>query len=712
MYPSRPRQVLSKAHKLAYKPIKFNIPKVGLANSTNRSYINWLKRESMLSSANIQARKYSGKSTLWQNPYAKPKPRTAVQEASVWYTAYPVSLIGKDGESMLTTMSNKEVWQCFKEIGINAIHTGPLKLAGGIKNWQFTESVDGHFDRISQKIDPIFGTEQQFKKLVKTANTYGSIVIDDIIPGHTGKGADFRLAEMAVADYPGIYHMIEINKKDWHLLPDVPTGKDSVNIPPIAETNLKQAGYIIGKMQRVLFYEPGIKDTNWSATRKIRGIDGVQRRWVYLHYWKEGQPTINWLDPSFTGMKLVIGDALHSIKDLGSSGLRLDANGLLGQEIAEDSNNSAWSEGHPLSEAANQIISNMVRKVGGFTFQELNLPLKDIKKFSRNGADLSYDFINRPAYHHAFASEDTEFLKITLRLALFYEIDPASLVHAMQNHDELTTELVHFLDDRNPTSYYFRGTKHTGKELRTIIKNELDEKLLLSKTKYNNSYTENGIACTSLSFIASCLDVPEDELEAEMPKITKAHLLLASFNALQPGVFALSGWDLSGSLTLKPDDVKDLISTGDTRWLNRGAYDLTEINPSAKTSGAGMPKTRTLYPSLKKQLEDKTSFAYGLKQLLNIREKYNIAVAEQLDIPETDNSSILIMIHRLPDEDLQLSVLNFSHKVKKTAIYNNLFEDKTKLTNMLNEEEIIKIDKDSYFNIEIEGHGFRSYLVG
>lgn len=38
----------------------------------------------------------------------------------------------------------------------------------------------------------------------------------------------------------------------------------------------------------------------------------------------------------------------------------------------------------------------MVRKVGGFTFQELNLTVDDIKVTSEAGADLSYDFINRP----------------------------------------------------------------------------------------------------------------------------------------------------------------------------------------------------------------------------------------------------------------------------------------------------------------------------
>ena len=55
-----------------------------------------------------------------------------------------------------------------------------------------------------------------------------------------------------------------------------------------------------------------------------------------------------------------------------------------------------------------------LRKVGGFTFQELNLAIDDIKKSSEHGADLSYDFVNHPSYVHALTTGDTEFLRLTL----------------------------------------------------------------------------------------------------------------------------------------------------------------------------------------------------------------------------------------------------------------------------------------------------------
>ena len=117
----------------------------------------------------------------------------------------------------------------------------------------------------------------------------------------------------------------------------------------------------------------------------------------------------------------------------------------------------AWSEGHPLSVTANRLIAGTVRKLGGFTFQELNLTVDDIAAMSDGGADLSYDFITRPACQHALVTGDTEYLRLMLRTVHEYGIDPASLIHALQNHDELTLELVHFWTRHAADRYTFQG---------------------------------------------------------------------------------------------------------------------------------------------------------------------------------------------------------------------------------------------------------------
>ena len=221
--------------------------------------------------------------------------------------------------------------------------------------------------------------------MVRRAGNNGAVVIGDVIPGHSGKGADFRLAERGYRDYPALYHMVEIQPKDWTVLPDVPAGKDSINLKPTVVDQLKARGYIVGQLPRTIFYEKNVKETDWSATDAVAGSDGKIRRWVYLHYFKEGQPTFNWLDPAFAAQRLVAGDALHSLGTLGERMLRLDANGFLGIEIGPN-NSRAWSEGHPLSITSNQLIAGLVRKLGGFTFQELNLTLEDTKAMSQGGA--------------------------------------------------------------------------------------------------------------------------------------------------------------------------------------------------------------------------------------------------------------------------------------------------------------------------------------
>ncbi|MBP7820635.1 maltose alpha-D-glucosyltransferase [Candidatus Saccharibacteria bacterium] len=706
-YPERPIKFFAKAKKLAKAQVR-----PGLPLASNGVYIKWLVKESMLENANKQALEYSGKSKLWKKPFAKPRPRSAVKKASVWYTAYPISMITSENESTLASLGSDELWSVFEKIGIKGLHTGPMKKAGGLDGWTYTESIDGHFDRISNKLDTIFGTEDEFKALCEVANKHGGIIIDDIVPGHTGKGADFRLAEMNYGEYKGIYHMVEIDKADWNDLPDVPKGQDSVNINPETEALLKNDGYIIGKLQRIIFYEPGVKESNWSVTKPVRGVDGVKRRWVYLHYFKEGQPSINWLDPTFAGMKLVVGDALHSVGELGSTGLRLDANGFLGIEKSDD-DSPAWSEGHPLSQAANQLVSGMVRKVGGFTFQELNLSIDDIKLMSEDGADLSYDFINRPAYHHALATGDTEFLRLTLNLSLEHNIDPVSLVHAMQNHDELTYELVHFWTVHKNDIYNYHGQDIKGFDLRKIIRRDLKSKIANDKAPYNLLFTENGIACTTVSIITAVLGYsnPYNLSDDEIEKVKKVHLLLVMFNALQPGVFALSGWDLSGSLTLENSQVKDLTELGDTRWVNRGAYDLMNSSPGSVVAESGIPKTVNLYGNLPDQLSDENSFAMRLKNILEVRDNYSIDLSKQLDIPNVSNKSLLVMVHRLSSGDYQATVLNFADKELSCEVSSSHLPIGCKVTDMFSQDLLGFVDENHTFNLSLLPYQGTSLLI-
>jgi trehalose synthase len=674
--------------------------------------ILWLTERSMLEQANRAARNYAGTGRMWRNPYAAARPRDAASRASVWFSAYPASVVTRSGESVLTTLGDPGLWRAFADIGIQALHTGPMKQAGGLQGRSFTPTTDGHFDRIGLDIDPVFGTAQQYSAMCRHAADYGAVVIDDIVPGHTGKGPDFRLAEMAVADYPGIYHMVAIDEADWALLPDIPEGRDSANLASDVVDILHERGYIVGRLSRVIFYEPGVKETNWSATGPIEGEDGVIRRWVYLHYFKEGQPSLNWLDPSFSGPRMVLGDALHSLDTLGAGMLRLDANGFLGVEVRPDG--PAWSEGHPLSLTANQLIAGLVRKAGGFTFQELNLTVDDIALMSNGGADLTYDFITRPAYQYALVTGDTEFLRLMLHTMHEYEIDPASLIHALQNHDELTLELVHFWTLHKDDVISFQGRQLQGSELRELVRNVMYARLTGDQAPYNLRFVTNGVASTTVSVVAAALGISDiwQMSPQDKQRVLNAHLLLAMYNALQPGVFGLSGWDLVGALPLPRAAVEELMGDGDTRWINRGAYDLMGVNPDAKTSSAGLPRAQSLYGSLPEQLSQPDSFAARLRGYLTMRARSQLFAARQVAVPEVQSKGLLVMVHELPDElGTQITALNFgAEPIEERVRLEGIGPGDT--TNMLDGEPYDRITSSGDLTVHLDGYDGNSLIVG
>ncbi len=707
-YPARPKALRPIARRRQYLATRPSFEFDG----RNAAYVEWLRNQAMLGDANTLARQLSGQASMWQNSYAHPNPRAAVERAPVWFTAYPLSFITQPGQSFLSALGDEGMWEAFRNIGIRAIHTGPVKLAGGISGWMQTPSVDGHFDRISMGIDPVFGDEDEFRRMCEVAAEHGGTIIDDIVPGHTGKGADFRLAEMNFRDYPGIYHMVDIPEEDWHLLPDVPEGKDSVNLSPDAEQALQKAGYIIGRLQRVIFYEPGVKETNWSATRPIVDTTGKTRRWVYLHYFKAGQPSINWLDPTFAGMRLVVGDALHSLVDLGTGALRLDANGFLGVEKSAEEE-PGWSEGHPLSEAANQLIGSMIRKVGGFSFQELNLTIDDIKATSESGPDLSYDFITRPAYHFALVTGDTEFLRLTLRLSKEIGVDQASLVHALQNHDELTYELMHFAAGHRDDVFELGGREMTGAQIAEHVQQTMRERLTGENAPYNSVFTMNGIACTTVSFIMATLGIQDpDALTPEQEaQVLDAHILLSMYNALQPGVFALSGWDLTGISVLDRGTVGELIAQGDTRWINRGAHDIMGTSPDATASSSGMPRARSLYGPLPEQLENENSFARRLQRILAVREEHGIATGTLLDVPDVSHRGLLVLVNGLAGGAVEITVLNFSGQDISGSVRSTHLPPGASVRDLFSGETVGQVDDLHSFFIDLPAYQGTALLL-
>lgn len=628
------------------------------------AYVKWLDERSFLTQARKQGESLSGRAEQWRYRYGDPQPRAAVRRTSVWLLDYSGSVIPARGKSVVATWADPDRWRLLREVGIDLLNTGPVERAGGVAGREFTPTTDGGFDPITGEIEPQLGTEAEFRRLVTVAGEHGGLIGGSLVPLHTGIGPDFHLATMAHRDYPGLYTIVEVRQDEWPLLPKVsgPWGTELVSVD--AARLLSEKGYIPGPISSNDAAPAAKEWSGWSATAEVPGVDGKVRRWVYLHSFKPSQPVLNWLDPSFAAQRAVGGETVRLVHDLGLKVVRLDAVPFLGLEHQPGQDRARHFK-HPLSVVGTNTLAMLVRKLGGFTFHELNVPLTDLKTYTRFGPDLSYDFVTRAQVLHAVLTADAGPLRLAFRMMLEAGIDPGTMVHDLQNHDEITYQLVE-LDEDKDAQVTVNGEQVTRKALKEQLLGEMRQKAAGDAAPLNRLYRpeRDGVATTFAGFVAAGLGV-RDSTEAtaeQKEQIKRAHLLLAAANALQPGVFSLSAWDLVGALPIPEDSVKEKVKGGDYRWVNRGGVDLSGAAPEVDRSVWGLPKAQSLYGPLPEQLKNPASFAARLRDLLAARRRYRIAEGELIAIPETANRSLCILVLKLPGPRLAVTALNFGRQ--------------------------------------------------
>ncbi len=303
-YAARPERLRPKAMRRATDAAEVVPMPPFEPDGRNPAYVAWLEEQSMLQDATLLGRQLAGDHAMWAAPYASPDPRAAVRQASVWFTAYPLSLITGPGESFLAALGDGgpvgdvredrhrrrahragEAGRRDQRLGAHAERRRPLR-------------PDQHADRPRVRHRGRVPRDVRQRRTPPTARSSTTSC-----PGHTGKGADFRLAEMNYRDYPGIYHMVEMPEEAWHLLPDVPEGRDSVNLDAATEQRLAEAGYIIGRAAAGdLLRARGQGDQLERVTRA--GRRGRRRRRAAgctCTTSRTGSRSINWLDPTFAG---------------------------------------------------------------------------------------------------------------------------------------------------------------------------------------------------------------------------------------------------------------------------------------------------------------------------------------------------------------------------------------------------------------------------
>ena len=143
---------------------------------------------------------------------------------------------------------------------------------------------------------------------------------------------------------------------------------------------------------------------------------------------------------------------------------------------------------------------------------------------------------------------------------------------------------------------------------------------------------------------------------------------------------------------------------GDTRWINRAAYDLMNYQPDATEAQSGMPRGSSLYGSLPEQLTDPTSFASRLSQILTVRTRHGISTSVQVDVPEVSNKAMLVMVHLLKSKHIQVTVLNFSNQFVAGGVRSEHLKPGSTVIDMFTDQVIAGVDNDHTFPITLKPH--------
>src|SRR3989344_4070808 len=452
-------------------------------------FANQLEQQSMLYQAEQIGKRYALDVAKAKAPTNTPKVQEFLDAASIWFSIDLEKIAPKKGGCVFKARGQEAFWNCVKERGVSAVRLMGLKKGGK--------------ERTAIAVDPRWGSEKEWQELSMIARKKGIRLIFDSLGSSTGLNADFWLALKNYRDYPALYHLIEIEKDDWKILPQVPQGQFAENIPWLSLQELYQKGYVPEQ------FSSYIKESAWNATDKVSGVDGKMRRWIYL---KENKlnPVLDWLSSPFAATRIAASDALDSIYRLGAKVICLDA--------ISDKN-------------AEETLALWVRKLGAFSAAEVKGGICAYKKV---GADLAIDALTRAALLHALLTQDTDALKLTYRLFLDAGIQPKKLVHQLQPFDQFSCDWAELIAKPKQKFPYYEE-RLTGEALRRRLLKQDIAVLCGEEKEAVPSSTWTGCCACALGI---------KEAEKHRQDISDLHLALAFFYAMQPGVFSFSESDL------------------------------------------------------------------------------------------------------------------------------------------------------------------------
>jgi oligo-1,6-glucosidase len=256
-----------------------------------------------------------------------------LEESAAWWTSavvyqiYPRSFADSNGDGVGDLLGILEHVDHLVALGVDAVWLSPIYASPGDDN--------GYDISDYRSIDPVFGSLDDFDRLVTELHSHGIRLVMDLVVNHTSDEHPWFVESASSVDSP---------KRDWYWWR-----------PP-------RPGFAAG--------EVGAEPTNWESffsgpTWELDPASGE----YYLHLFSRKQPDLNWENPE---VRYAIYDMMRWWLDRGVDGFRMDVINLISKDPALPDGVAApgrlWADGFPHyggGPRIHEFLAEMHREVFG-----------------------------------------------------------------------------------------------------------------------------------------------------------------------------------------------------------------------------------------------------------------------------------------------------------------------------------------------------------
>ena len=378
--------------------------------------VQWLERQSMLGAAPRLTTLVSGTEkglrassvdtgTAGQNG---DRIDLLLGAADTWLWVHAPSLLTARLRPVWEELASPAQAELMQALGLRGLYVAPTAESGAIWEYNRRPSLHGE-DSTSLFFAPHMGTEAQFAALAGLAERQQWQLGAELPPSATGLGPDFFLAARAVREYPGTYMMLEAPETLWAQLSSVDGTWNSAALEAAQVDMLAHKGILPPALARDRL--PWATSGGWAVTGEVRGVDGVNRRWLYRYYGTPQRPQLHWDDPSGNARKIFSAAVIRQVGLLQNTVVSLRAEALLGLDAVSDDATPPTLEPAP---SALRDLSREIRRYGGWSLQMDNLPPALTEMALRSGVDFTMDTLVLPAASVALRSGDAAPLRAAL----------------------------------------------------------------------------------------------------------------------------------------------------------------------------------------------------------------------------------------------------------------------------------------------------------